>query len=87
MHFLVLQGFHERFAFRIVVGISFPAHADVDLVVLQQVRVVLGGVLDASIGVMYQARTGRAAAQGHAQSRNRQFVLQAPIQRPSDDAA
>ena len=40
IHLLVFQGFHERFAGRVVPRIAFAGHADVDAVVLQQVGVI-----------------------------------------------
>ena len=45
VHLLVFQRFHERFAEGIVVRISFPAHADRDLALLQQTGVIAGSVL------------------------------------------
>src|SRR5215831_14601695 len=53
---LVLQRFEERFASRIVVGIPFAAHADLRLVLFQDLRILLASVLDAAIGMVHQTR-------------------------------
>src|SRR5216684_2201949 len=52
---LVFQRFHEGFAGRIVVRVSFAAHADGGAVLLQHRSVVLRSVLHTAIGVVHQA--------------------------------
>ena len=59
----------------------------VDLVRLQQIGVIVAGVLAAAIGVMHQAWLHGAASERHAERRQRQLVFQRAIQRPSDHAA
>jgi len=58
VNFLVFERFHERVTEGVVVRISFSAHADGDVMSLQQIGVVAGCVLDAAIGMMHQTGSG-----------------------------
>ena len=60
-HLFVLQSLYERFAGRVVPGVAFTRHADVDAVGLQQVGVIVAGVLRAAIGMMDQPGLNGAA--------------------------
>src|SRR6266478_2511532 len=56
INLFVLQCFHERLAGRVVIGVTFAAHADLDAVLLQQAGVVVRSILHATIGMMRQSR-------------------------------
>ena len=62
-------------------------HADVDAVILQQIGVVVAGVLRTAIGVVDQPRAHGPAGQRHPQSGQRQFVFHSTVQRPADHSA
>ena len=70
---LLLQGFHEAFALRIVVGISRPAHAWDHAVLKQHIDVSGGRILDAAIGMMNQARRGLPRFNGVPERREREL--------------
>ena len=61
MDFVVLQRFHERFAGRVVPRIALARHADFDAVGLEQVRIVVAGILGAAIGMMDESGSDDAA--------------------------
>jgi hypothetical protein len=52
--------------------------------VLEHARVLLGGVLDAAIGMVYQAGSRLAQGDGPLQRQQRQRCGQAAVERPSD---
>ena len=55
-HLFVLQRLHERLTRGVVPGIALAAHADLDAMPLQPVRLVVAGILAAAIGVIHQPR-------------------------------
>ena len=85
--FLLLQGLHEAFTKRIVVGISRPAHTGHHLAGRQNRDVFGAGVLRALIRVMHYPRRRLAAGDGLLQCRYRHPRCQRAIQRPADRLA
>src|SRR5690348_14736906 len=83
MDLFVLQRLHERFTGGIVIWISFAAHTDRDAPAFQQVRVVLGSILNAAVRMMHQAWSWNASFQRHAEGCDRQLVFHGSIQRPT----
>jgi len=71
----VLERFHKRFAGGVVPRIAFTRHTDRDAVILQQVRIVVAGILRAAIGVMDQARLNDPPRKRHPQSGERERIL------------
>src|SRR5580704_18350204 len=85
VYLLLFQRAHESLCARVVVWIAAAAHADLNLVLLQQPGVIDRGILHASIGVMNEFLSlPIAATQGHLQRSNRQFSLQRSAQVPAN---
>jgi len=80
IHLFVFQGFEEGLRPSIVMGISWSAHADADVLRPQQIGVIARGVLHATIGMMHRARCGLPLLQSHAQRLQRQLVFQQAVQ-------
>jgi hypothetical protein len=63
-----LQGFDEALGGRIVVGISLSRHADPEAVLQQHLHVVVGGILNAPVGVVNDPLRGIAMRNDHPES-------------------
>lgn len=59
------QGFDEALGGRIVVGVSLSGHADPEAVLQQHLHVVVGGILNAPVGVVDDPLRGIAMRNGH----------------------
>src|SRR5712691_4944775 len=82
--FFVLQGFHERLRFCVVIGIAASAHADLDAVILEQIGVVLICVLTPAIRMVNQSWLDSTTPDGHLKRPDRERRLQRSFQRPTD---
>ena len=65
---------------------SLAAHANQGVILLQQFRVLIRGVLHAAIGMMHQAGRWLPLVERHLQRRYGQLGLQLPAQSPADHA-
>lgn len=84
---LGLKGFEEAFDGGIVVTISFSAHRHLEPVLAQKLLVVMTAVLRAAIRVMNAARRWPADRDGHVQCPEREILLHAVTDGPSDHAS
>src|SRR5260370_16530812 len=82
VHLLVLERLHEGLTGRVVVRISLPAHADLNLPRFQQIGIILRGVLHPAVGMMDQTRRWRSVGQRHPQSPPRPLPFPPSLQHP-----
>ena len=87
INFFILERLHKRFGLRVVIRVSATAHADLNARCLEQIRILVAGILNASVGVMHQTGLDFPMRQGHLQGRNHHTSIYAPLQCPPDDAA
>jgi hypothetical protein len=85
-YFLLLKGSHKPLCTSVVVGITSPAHADLDVVLPQQSGVLRRCILYTAIGVVDEPFSFPVTlAKGHTQCSKRQLCLQSARQLPPDD--
>jgi len=71
----------------VVPRIAFARHADFDAIGFEQIRVVLAGVLRATVGMMHQTGLDGAARKRQAERRECERIFHRAIRRPADYAA
>lgn len=68
VNFLLFQGLDEALTTGIVIGVGRPAHAGDYVLLLQQLHILPGGILQPAIGMMHQAGGRLALGQSPLQS-------------------
>ena len=85
---LLLERFHEALGLGVVVGIADPAHARLDIVIAQDLRVIAAGILHTPVRVMDEAAGDRPARRDrHIECRDRQLCPQMRLEHPAYDLA
>ena len=87
MHQLGLQRVKEALHRRVVQRIGPPAHGRRDACCFQGCLVVAAGLLDATVGMLDQARARPLTLDGHHERRCRQLGVEMITQAPADDLA
>ena len=85
--FLDFEGFHERFGHRVVVRIRLTAHADLDMVLVQQRDVFVASVLYPLVRVMHQFCGDVPTRQRHLEGFQSQGCVDVTGECPPDDFA
>lgn len=85
VHELGFQGAEPAFHRRIVEAISLPAHGLDHPGCIEELAVISGSILAATIGVVDEARRRLLALDGHGQGRDGQFRPHMVTHRPADD--
>src|SRR5437867_13355534 len=86
MHLLVFQSFVERLHERIVIGIAFSRHADLETVLAKQRHVSGRGIFNAAVGMM-NAAAGSARFSSQPQRRDTESRVDAFRVGPADDTS
>jgi hypothetical protein len=87
IHLFGFQRLHPRLTSGIFPGTRLVAHADLAPVGLQQVCVIAGGILAATVGMMHQPDCRPPQFQRSPQRRQGELVLYPVIQCPANHAA